>query len=122
MRKEFVISFYYAIDGDDIGKMLEKYILLNDIDGVKRLSGYVDNFLKSLEDYFVAEGADIVFSGGDSLLACSDMYIDISIEKINFGEISFSIGVGCSPSTSLLALKKAKGLGKKRIEFFIGVI
>ena len=42
----------------------------------------------------------------------------ISIEKINFGEISFSIGVGCSPSTSLLALKKAKGLGKKRIEFF----
>jgi len=37
-----------------------------------------------------------------------------------FDDISFSAGIGNSPDKALLALKKAKGLGKKRIEKFIG--
>ncbi|HED4401096.1 TPA: hypothetical protein R4323_002595, partial [Pasteurella multocida] len=45
------------------------------------------------------------------------------IEIPNFlssGDITFSIGIGSSASNAMLALKKAKGLGKNRLERILG--
>jgi len=89
--------------------------------GVKKLSSNVDKLLIELEKYFLSKGASIIFSGGDSLLAVSEKLINVSFSEINIEEgISFSVGIANSPSLSLLALKKAKGLGKNRIESFMG--
>lgn len=61
-----------------------------------------------------------MFCEGDSLLASSEEQIELPIELLIHGNISFSGGIGKSTSMALLALKKAKGLGKKRIEIFMG--
>lgn len=118
LKGEFKINFYYAIDGDDIGKKLEKHALENDISSIVHLSNNVKNRLIDIEQYLCSEGAKIVFSEGDSLLAHSDTEIRLPIELLTENEISFSAGVGKTPALALLALKKAKGLGKKRVEFF----
>lgn len=61
-----------------------------------------------------------MFCEGDSLLASSEEQIELPIELLIHGNISFSGGIGRSTAMALLALKKAKGLGKKRIEIFKG--
>ncbi len=61
-----------------------------------------------------------MFCEGDSLLASSEEQIMLPIEMLVHGDISFSAGIGKSTAMALLALKKAKGLGKKRIEMFMG--
>ncbi len=61
-----------------------------------------------------------MFCEGDSLLASTEEKIELSIELLTHGNISFSGGIGRSTAMALLALKKAKGLGKKRIEIING--
>lgn len=64
-------------------------------------------------------GGQVLFFEGDSLLVCSDKLVELPVDYFIYDDISFSIGIGKSPSLSLLALKKAKGLGKKRVEKFL---
>jgi len=108
--------YYYAIDGDDIGACLEKHALSNDVDAIKRLSSSVHLCLKKIREHLEDNSAAIVFCGGDSILAISEKKIPITIDNLTFGEFSFSVGVGSTCCNATLALKKAKGLGKKRIE------
>lgn len=61
----------------------------------------------------------MIFCEGDSLLAYADDYIGLTKEMLMDTDISFSAGVGKTPGSALLALKKAKGLGKKRVEIFM---
>lgn len=108
--------YYYAIDGDDIGARLEKHALLNEIQEIQNLSNSIYQYLDEIRNYLEDNSATIVFCGGDSLLAISEELINISIDNLVFEEISFSVGIGSSCCNATLALKKAKGLGKKRIE------
>lgn len=111
--------YYYAIDGDDIGACLEKHAFSNDIDAIKRLSSSVHLCLNRIREYLEKNSAVIVFCGGDSMLATSEKKIPITIERLTFGEFSFSAGIGSSCCNATLALKKAKGLGKKRVEVML---
>lgn len=52
------------------------------------------------------------------MLAHSDKEIGIPVDLLSKDEITFSAGIGKTPALAILALKKAKGLGKKRIESF----
>ena len=111
--------YYYAIDGDDIGKELEKYALSNDLDSIKFLSENVYLCLDEIKVFLENNGAKIVFCGGDSILALSETRIDLKINNISFDSFSFSAGIGQSCCNATLALMKAKGLGKKRIEVML---
>ncbi|MCI5207908.1 MAG: mCpol domain-containing protein [Candidatus Electrothrix sp. ATG2] len=115
-----MISFYYAIDGDDIGKKLEEYALKNDISSILLLSENVKLALKEIKNHFESNGGVIVFCEGDSLLASSEKQVELPIDLLFHNTISFSAGVGKTTAMALLALKKAKGLGKKRVEIFMG--
>lgn len=117
----FTIGIYYAIDGDDIGKKFEGYVLRNDVDSILCLSELVKSALRSIKVYIETMGGDVLFCEGDSLLAISEEVIALPMDLLVLDDISFSTGVGESTATALLALKKAKGLGKKRIEFLMGV-
>ena len=117
--KERNISFYYAIDGDDIGKRLEEYALRNDISAIRALSENVRNSLSRIQDYFLAEGGETIFCEGDSILLCSENEIYLPIKILIHNDISFSAGIGRTTAMALLALKKAKGLGKRRVEVFM---
>lgn len=111
--------YYYAIDGDDIGASLEKYALSDDLNSIKHLSASVYECLENIRVFLIANSATIIFCGGDSILATSENRIDISIEKLTFGQFSFSAGISNTCCNATLALKKAKGLGKKRIEVML---
>ena len=108
--------FFYAIDGDDIGQKLERLILEEKIDEVSDLSLSMTKAINTLKEYMLTQGAYIIFCAGDGLLAKSSGLINVDSLIYGCNQISFSIGIGDSPSNSLLALKKAKGLGKARLE------
>lgn len=108
--------YYYAIDGDDIGRHLETLVVSNNIEEVKVFSQEVKNALITLEDYLLRNECVIIFSAGDSILASSVKKIPLGDIPLIQGQISFSMGVGKSGEQALLALKKAKALGKKRYE------
>lgn len=106
---------FLAIDGDRVGETLECLVLLEDLDAVRRFSDAVVTAVRSLQDFLVAQGCDIVFAAGDGLLAASKTALDLDGITLRHGELTFSIGVADCPSESLLALKVAKGLGRCRI-------
>ena len=111
--------YFYAIDGDDIGSKLEKFALLGELESIKMLSEEVYEFLVHLKTYFEENSATIVFCGGDSLLAYSKHEIELNLERLSLGNLTFSAGIGANCRDATLALKKAKGLGKRRIEVIL---
>jgi hypothetical protein len=108
-------QIFIAIDGDRVGDTLERLILSNDLEGVRRFSAMVATALGALEEYLISQGCDIVFAAGDGLLAASHTAIDADAIVLNHGELTFSVGIASDPSESLLALKMAKGLGRCRV-------
>ncbi|KPA14935.1 hypothetical protein MHK_004862 [Candidatus Magnetomorum sp. HK-1] len=75
--------------------------------------------LKNISEVMQKQGGKLIFCEGDSMLISSDYKMELPRKLLFMEDISFSVGVGTSTSLALLALKKAKGLGKKRIETFI---
>ncbi len=110
------MTCYFAIDGDDIGRQLENLVASNNIAGVKVFSNNVKTALNVLEKFLHENNCEIIFSAGDSILAFSQSKIKLSNIPLIQGEISFSMGVGKSGEQALLALKRAKVLGKRRYE------
>ncbi len=111
--------YYYAIDGDDIGACLEKHALSNDIDSIRELSRKIYQCLNEIRKYLEENSATIIFCSGDSILATSTKMIPIIIDNLTFNDYSFSAGIGSTCCNATLALKKAKGLGKKRVEVML---
>ncbi len=114
------MKVYYAIDGDDIGKVIEKYLLEENARNASLFSALVENKLEAIKLFFEKYNAEIIFCAGDSLLVQIDEIIKIPIELTESSDITFSIGIGDSLSNAVLALKKAKGLGKNRTIKLLG--
>ena len=110
------MEFYYIVDGDDIGRRIEEYAFKNDLESIIKLSFMVRRSLDKIGEYFYGQGGEVLFCEGDSLLVRSERLIEISEDILSINGICFSVGVGNSIEKALFALKKAKGLGKKRIE------
>ncbi|MBN8559447.1 MAG: mCpol domain-containing protein [Leptolyngbya sp. UWPOB_LEPTO1] len=117
---------YVAADGDDVGRKIEFFIVMNQID---ILSNFFNQFQISMlwfaEELSKRFQAEIVFNGGDSLLAklqaskaeISELEI-IRNEFFNISQMTISVGIGESPRQAYFALKLAKAAGKNRIEIF----
>jgi GTP cyclohydrolase III len=117
---------YLAIDGDDVGRQLEYLILMNKREAVFEFSNTFKNAMNWLEARLVASfEAEIVFTGGDNLLACfsADKMTSKDFEEIReqFAKKSastLSIGIGKSPRQAYFALKLAKTSGKDCVRHF----
>ena|SRR5437867_810659 len=107
---------YYAIDGDDVGRRLEQLLLQNDSAGAAEYSSRVANALEGIRSFFLQSGAQVIFCAGDGLLAHSDACLEVAHLLEPADHVTFSIGIGGTPALALLALKKAKGLGRRRVE------
>lgn len=108
--------FFYAIDGDNVGQHLERLILEEKLSEVSEFSLTIARNVDFIKKYMIEHGALIIFSAGDGLLAKTPLLIDAKVLIQGYSELTFSIGIGDTAPNSLLALKKAKGLGKSRIE------
>jgi len=112
---------YIALDGDDIGSKIELHIILKQDDKLAELSQDFKKALTILTNDIEQLGGNIIFSGGDSILARFDK--PPSIDQIKSclpdqEKFSFSIGCGKDMLEANIALKMAKSDGKSRwVEF-----
>lgn len=112
--------YFYALDGDNVGRRLECLVLTNDCNAISQFSQVVQTALDEVVAELLGLQCNIVFRGGDSILACCDTAIAVEELPLERSGFTFSIGVGTTPTRALLALKQAKGNGKCRVEFFHG--
>ena len=102
---------YVALDGDQIGRRLELLILQDDDDAAAALSAAVKAAVGDAATQLANLGFEIVFAGGDSVLAKTPEFADISTLRLQYESLSFSVGTGASPSEALISLMQAK-IGK----------
>jgi hypothetical protein len=112
--------FFYAIDGDDVGRRLEQVLLSGSLDEIQTYCKNVNDHLIVLEGKLRQHGCHIVFASGDSILAYSDSMLNIDLLPLLASNgLTFSVGVGRSVPGAWLALKRAKALGRNRVELML---
>ncbi len=103
---------FISVDGNNIGKQLERYILSERFDALKSFSDRVSAAISALSGFVVEIGGKVLMSGGDNLLATVPKNECGSLKSFLGGirsrDLSFSMGIGHNARASFLALKYAK--------------
>ncbi len=112
------MAYFYIFDGDQVGRRLDYLVLMNDEEAAAKFSKDIEQALDSLVAELKERGCEIVFSGGDGVLARSEALVEIDNVSRHRDPVSFSLGVGESPREALLGLMKVKALGSGLCERF----
>jgi len=105
---------WISIDGDKIGKTVEKYLLEGNLETLSFYSRKVKDIVGQIEEILIMNQAIIIVSAGDEIISHSvDEHLDIHgiIKKSISDDITFSCGIGTTCQLSFLALKYAKSIG-----------
>ena len=105
---------FYAIDGDEVGKKLEFYLASDQVENAIAYSEAITAETDAIRARLANLGARILFCGGDSILAESQELLSLDLGSGNGAGVTWSVGIGGTPSSALLALKKAKALGRNQ--------
>ena len=113
---------FIAVDGDSIGKLLEKYIFTNDLDGLCALSSKIQKDIDIISLLFQKRNWSVIMKGGDNILCRCDLNdvgdVIKKILQINCQcEYHFSVGIGNSAVNAYMALKYAKLSGNTVVQF-----
>jgi len=119
-------TIYLAADGDDVGRTIEFFIVMEQIEKLSDFSKSYNAAMIWLSEKLTKNfAAKIIFSGGDSLLVSSlldepliDNLEQLRVEFFNHSQTTISFGIGDNPRQAYFALKLAKASGKNRIEIF----
>ncbi|MDC0835591.1 mCpol domain-containing protein [Geitlerinema sp. CS-897] len=108
-------SFFVAIDGDLVGRKLEKLIVSNELDELERYSYSINESINRI--HFLSEtfNGKTYLKGGDSLLIELleyQLFVEEFISKQSGMPTSFSVGIGRNAVEAYLALKFAKSAGR----------
>lgn len=114
------MKYYYAFDGDQVGRKLQIRIMKNDIVGAGLLSASVSEAVNTISRRLETLGCEIIFSGGDSVLATSESRINTNLLDNKNNNMTFSVGIGNSPRNSLIALSSAKLIGSGAVYEYLG--
>jgi hypothetical protein len=107
-------NYFMAIDGDQIGKKLEHFVIKEELIDLEQFSTQVNEIVAKMGSQAIDLGGHVYLEGGDSLLVGINQidpflkYLAAATEKI---PVTFSIGIGQSSVSAYLALKYAKTLG-----------
>lgn len=105
---------FISIDCNNTGRIMESYLLRNDVIGLRAYSLRLNNIIGIVTAKLETLGGEIYLSGGDNVLALiNDDYIseiDMFINEFSEPEICFSIGLGADAVSAYLALKYAKSV------------
>jgi len=113
---------YFGLDGDSIGRVVESYLIKNDVDSLSQFSKKIVDALNAIKKIAEEKGATIIFCTGDSIL----IYGEIEIE---FGDMMLrifnektqktaSVGIGDNLAKTYLGLKLAKSNGGNQSVFY----
>ncbi len=104
---------YIAIDGNSIGKFIEKLILSNRLAELSEFSNQMNSTIQYLCNAIESRNGNVYMAGGDNILAEiqeSHIYEIINIVKEinNTNAYKFSVGISENLIDTYLALKYAK--------------
>lgn len=120
------VKYYIAIDGDDVGRSIERLVLLNDGQGLSDFSAKYRCAIRWLTSVLIdsLQGTALL-SDGDSILIevhtpsySADRLAALSKEFVQLSGHTVSIGIGDTMRRAYLALKLAKLSGKNQIRHY----
>jgi hypothetical protein len=116
---------FFSVDGDDVGKLIEKGLLEGDEQVLTSTSQKITQWLNELESVISDAGGTIVMSGGDMLLSSIDSTcIERVLSRLSILQQSFdftcSAAIGRAMPEVYFALKLAKSKGKNHFVSLIG--
>lgn len=120
------MTVYCSLDGDDVGNILEGFMIRGQADLAAGLSQNVRLALSNVASDIEASGGKVIFFGGDNLLAegkfdalfCEHLlrrFAEAAIyrtEQEKVKRCTASCGLGKTITEAYLALKLAKSAGK----------
>ena len=104
---------YVAIDGNEIGKIIDKYILSEELEKLGCFSRMMNKCVADIESFILDNHGLLIMAGGDNIFAeLPEAEInslkDYVAKKNKTMEFDFSVGFSTSPLGAYLALKYAK--------------
>lgn len=110
-------NVYFSVDGDDVGKLIEKSLLENNEALIKSVSKDIEKWIYELTEIISKVNGTLVISGGDMILSLieyssiNDVLRGISkLQKKH--DFTCSAATGRTMSEVYFALKLAKSRGK----------
>lgn len=108
-------KYYYGIDGDSIGRVIESFLITNQVEKVREFSKEMSLALESIRNEIIEDGGEIIFYGGDSILfygIFEESYGEKILKKFNdLTGRTASMGIGENTANTYLGLKIAKSRG-----------
>ena len=106
-------EIYIAVDGDSIGKIIENYILSNELIELKSFSLQLQNDVVNIGKIIEENKGSLFLQGGDNLLGLiHTLRLNTVFEYVNnlnsIRKYHFSMGLGDTSLDAYLALKYAK--------------
>lgn len=115
-------KLYIGLDGDSIGRVIEEYLITNQVQKMKEFSNLIISALEQIREQAIALGGEVIFCSGDSILVSGDFDQSFAeFARTRFQEItqrSASVGVGYSTANTYLGLKLAKSRGGNQVVFY----
>lgn len=107
---------YLAIDGDNIGLLLEKSLLSNNEIEIRAISEKIKKEIDRIAQHLSERGYKMLICAGDNIL-CKAKAIDPHhiVSLLESSSIPFSAGIGSSLRSVFLSLRYAKATGKGKL-------
>ena len=110
-------QMFISIDGNNVGKVLEKYILCNQLETLTTFSLTLRDKIETVRRLILCQAGEVYLAGGDNIMACVDTavipIIVAEVYAVESEDIKFSIGIGETAISAYLALKYAKAIGSR---------
>lgn len=110
--------FYFAVDGNEIGRRLDRLISTATDAEISAFSNKISMHVSTMAKEFETLGGEIVFATGDGILARSMNLIDISRITLEIDDFQFSLGIGNSALEASIAMRLAKSRSDNAVVFF----
>lgn len=117
------MKIFIAADGDNIGRLVGKARLQDNVEEIRRVSFAIDKGNKLFEAYALANGGSTIESGGDELLIELEASALKDLEAVRTQyflatNATISVGIGKKPSEASKALISAKLKGRNCSVFY----
>lgn len=105
------VSWFYLLDGDRVGDLLNAAAAAGDIETMSRLSFQIDADRTKVGDWYKSQGCRVWISSSDTLLV--ECPTPVSLDALpDCATVSWSVGQGPSLSHAHAALAAAKARGR----------
>lgn len=115
-------KIYIGLDGDSIGRVIEEYLITNQVQKMKEFSNLIMSALEQIKEQAIALDGEIIFCSGDSILVTGNLDQSFAeFARKRFQQVTqrtASVGVGYSTANTYLGLKLAKSRGGNQVVFY----